>query len=253
MYYDNASSQFLCGEGGYWIACGSSPANHNYDLYDEFMYGNSGSLATGAIGIGQLNWTNSLIGVPTETYSYNTTGGNSPAADANRPGILDIEQTGSGNSTGATMSLGTGSMLLGTSKVDVTTAVNITGNNMTVLWGLDNETTATTAPTTGIYWKETGNGTWQYCYINATPAETCANSAATATAGTWFRLEIDIVSSSEIDFFVNGTKTAVTGITYNTTNRVAPAYNTYKTTGVNNTLDLYIDYFELRGITSTAR
>ncbi len=254
MYYNNSTSQFLCGENGFWVNCGVPPRDHSYDLYDEFMSGNSGSLVTGAYGIGGLNWYNSLIGAPGAlTYNNNSVGGNAPAASADRPGIIDIRQTGTGNGTGQTMSLGLGSALLGTSRIDMKTAVNITGGNLTVLVGLDNETTANTAPTTGVYWKEASNGTWQYCYANATPAETCGNSAVTATAGTWARLEIIIVSSTEIDYYINGTKIAVTGITYNTTNMVAPAYTSWKSTGTPGTLDMYIDYFELLGTTSTAR
>jgi hypothetical protein len=254
MYYNSSTSQFLCGENGFWVNCGVPPRDHSYDLYDEFMNGNSGSLITGAYGIGGLNWYNSLIPTPgTLTYNYNQTTGNAPAATADRPGILDIQQSGIANNSGQTMSLGLGSMKLGTSLIDFKTAVNVTGGNLTVIIGLHNETTATTAPTTGVYWKEAGNGLWQYCYVNATPTETCANSAVTATANTWARLELVIVSSTEIDYYINGTKIAVTGITYNTTNKVSPAYTSYKTTGTPGTLDVYVDYFELLGTTSAAR
>ena len=254
MYYNNSTSQFLCGENGFWVNCGVPPRDHSYDLYDEFMSGNSGTLATGAYGIGSLNWYNSLIGSPGSlTYNNNAVGGNAPAATVDRPGIIDIQQTGTGNGTGQTMSLGLASMKLGTSLLDLKTAVNITGGNLTVLLGLHNETTLVTAPTTGVYWKEASNGLWQYCYVNGTLVETCANSAVTATAGSWARLEIVVVSTSEIDYYINGTKIAVTGITYNSTNKVSPAYTSWKSTGTPGTLDMYIDYFELLGTTTTAR
>jgi hypothetical protein len=149
--------------------------------------------------------------------------------------------------------LGIASMVLGTSRIDLKTAVNVTGGNLTVVIGLHNETTAVTAPTTGAYFKEASNGAWNYCYVNATPAEVCASTGVTATAGTWYRLEIVIVSSTEIDFYLNGTKTAVTGITYNTTNKVSPAFTSYKTSGTPGTLDVYIDYFQLLGTTTTTR
>jgi len=144
---------------------------------------------------------------------------------------------------------------MGTSLIDLKTAVNITGSNLTTLIGLHNETTATTAPTTGAYFKEAGNGTWNVCYVNATPTETCsaATGSPAATAGTWYRLEIIIVSSTQIDFYINGTKTSLTGITYNTTNRVAPAFTSYKTSGSPGTLDVYVDYFQLLGTTTTGR
>jgi len=254
MYYNNSTSQFMCGENGFWVNCGVPPRDHSYDLYDEFMDGNSGSLATGAFGIGGLNWFNNLIGVPgTLTYNNNPTGGNTPAASADRPGILNVEQTGTGNNTGQTTSLGVGSTLLGTSKIDFKTAVNVTAPQSTVLVGLHNETTAVTAPTTGVYWKEASAGAWNYCYVNGSNVETCTSSGTNATAGTWYRLEIQVVSSSEVDFYLNGTKFAATGITYNTTNKVAPAYTSYKTTGTPTTQDIYIDYFELLGTTSAAR
>lgn len=254
MYYSNTNSMFMCGVSGYWTPCGMTSVSHGYNLYDEFMSGNSGSLATGAVGIGQLNWENSLIGSPsTLTYSYNQTTGNAPPASVNRPGVLDIEDGGSGNDAGATMSLGIGSMLLGTSNVIMRTAVNVTGADLSVLVGLDNETTSTSAPTTGVYWTESGDGTWQYCYVNSGGSATCANSSVTATAGSWAILKIDMVSTSEIDFYINGIKYAVTGIAYNTTNPVAPAYTLYKVTGQNKTDDLYVDYFQLTGITTAPR
>ena len=274
MYFNNSTSQFMCGENGFWVSCGVPPRDHSYDQYDEFMngMGNDGIptsvctspcaiLPNNTVGIGALNWYNSLIGSgqTTQKYLYNQTGGNTPTADVNRPGILDIQQTGTGNNSGQTMSLGVASMKLGTSLIDLKTAVNITGGNLTTLIGIHNETTATTAPTTGAYFKQAGNGTWNYCYVNGTPTETCTTTCSgtggtiAATAGTWYRLEIVVFSSTEIDFYVNGNKCALTSITYNTTNKVAPAFTTYKTSGTPGTLDMYVDYFQLLGTTTTGR
>jgi hypothetical protein len=248
------SGKCASASGVFGTKCNSIIPFFSYNLYDEFMSGNSGTLATGAVGIGQINWENTLIGAPTTlAYYYNQTTGNAPPASVNRPGVLDMELGGQGNDVGATMSLGVGSMLLGTSNVIMRTAVNVTGADLTTLVGLDNETSSISAPSTGVYWTEADNGTWQYCYVNSGGTTTCANSSVTATAGSWAILKIDMVSTSEIDFYINGTKYAVTGIAYNTTSPVAPAYTLYKVTGQNKTDDLYVDYFQLTGITTSPR
>jgi hypothetical protein len=166
---------------------------------------------------------------------------------------LNIEQTGNGNGTGQTTSLGVASMKLGTSRIEYRTSINITAPQSTLLIGLHNETTTTTAPTTGVYWKEAGAGAWNYCYVNGSNTETCASTGTNATAGTWYNLQIRVISSSQIDYYLNGTKYSLTGITYNTTNKVAPAYSSYKTQGTPTTQDIYIDYFQLLGTTSTSR
>ena len=254
MYYDSANAQFMCGEGGYWLPCGMTSAAVSFNLNDEFMSGNSGQLANGSVGIGQLNWENTLIGQPSVlTYRYNVTGGNAPVANANRPGVLDIEVGGQNSPAGATMSLGTGSMLLGTGRLIMRTAVNITGAALNVLVGLDNETSSTATPTTGVYWGESANGIWQYCYVDSLNLAVCANSSVMATPGSWARLEINMVSSSEIDFVINGTNYLVKGISYNASVPVAPAYTLYNTSALTKPEDLYVDYFQLTGLTSAPR
>jgi hypothetical protein len=152
---------------------------------------------------------------------------------------------------------GTGSTALGAGQNQRFAIAVAATTSHVVRVGLHNETTGTAAPTTGVYWEfdAASSANWRYCYVNATPTATCAASGTAVAANTFVTLEIRLtatgVGTSAVDFFINGTKSSVSGITVNTTNLVSPAMTCYTTAAV--AKDCFIDYYQLTTATSARR
>ena len=251
MYYNSNEHRYRCYRGinttaseGKWEDCGTPAIDRSYSVQDEFMFGGT---ASGAIG--SMGWSTSTIGgAPAYTYNNAT-----PAPTSNRPGVLRLRTPATANQ-GGTLSLGSGSTAIGVGqniKASVATAA-VGASTQIVRIGLHNETTATAAPTTGVWWEydPAASLNWRYCYTNATPTATCAATAVAPTANNFNTLEIRIVSlgvtASTVDYFLNGTKSTVTGITVNTTNRVAPAMTCFATVSAT-ARDCFLDYFQFVG------
>lgn len=250
-YYNSNEHRYRCYRGingtageGKWEDCGTAPIDRSYTVEDEFM---TGGTASGAIGT--LGWTASTIGTaPVFTYNNAT-----PSPTSNRPGVLRLRTAATAN-RGGTLGLGVASTAIGPGqgiKAAVATAA-VGASTQVVRIGIHNETTTITAPTTGVWWEydPAASLNWRYCYSNATPTATCAATAVAPTANNFSTLEIRIVSvgvaASTVDYFLNGTKSTVTGVTVNTTNLVAPAMTCFATVSAT-ARDCFLDYFQFVG------
>jgi hypothetical protein len=250
MYYQAVDKVFRCYHDGLWANCSDPQADHSYSLYDEFMTGETGSLAQNG-PIGSLGWTAQNIG-GTGTISFNPS---TPTPIADRPGVLALQSPAVANQ-GSTLNLGSSSMLL-ENKTTVKTSVAIgAATNSVMRVGIHNETTTTTQPVSGVWWEANPSvgANWRYCYGDGTTA-TCAASGVAIAANTWVRLGISITSTgvgtSGAVFTINGTAQTVSNATIDITNRLEPAFTCYTTTGL--AQNFYWDYFQLTGLTSTAR
>ena len=249
MYYNSAYAQYRCGRDGNWENCGINPIDRGFEFSEDFV---GGLLTTG--NIGDLNWNLSSGGV--STLTYNTT--MVPTAD--RPGTFGI-QTNTTSGNGSTIWLGgnstTGTMIInGTNVIKTAVAVGATTTNDILRVGLHTETTTSTQPISGVWWEADAstNANWRYCYGTGAVA-TCAASAVAIAASTWVRLEIRVTAvgagASNADFFINGTKLSVASVTIDSTNKVNPAIACFTSTVA--ARNCYVDYYQLRGITSAAR
>jgi Domain of unknown function (DUF4082) len=254
IYYNTALGMFRCYEENAWGECGQLNAVHAYTLYDEFMGGQTTSFATNDI-IGSLGWDVQTIGA-NGTISFNPS---SPAPIADRPGVLDLTTPATANQ-GNTLLLGNasgGSMILAPSQ-NLHTAVAVSSATGQVLRvGLDNETTSATRPVSGVWWEAdpSVSPNWQYCYGDGA-STTCTDSTLAIAANAWTRLGITVnavgLGISSADYFINGNTVAgYRNVTIDSTNRVSPTYSCYATG--NAAQSCYWDYFELKGVTSSAR
>lgn len=249
IYYNSVIHQFRCYRDGDWHTCGLNPIDRGFITEEEFT---SGLLTTG--NIGDMGWTLSSGG--TSTLTYNTT--MLPTAD--RPGTFGI-QTGATSGNGSTIWLGgngtTGTMTLSdTNVMKAGVAVGATIANTILRVGMHNETTTSTAPTSGVWWEANSsvNANWRYCYYTGATA-TCAASGVAVAASTWVRLEIRVTALgagvSAATFIINGTASTVSAATIATATRVNPALSCFNSTAA--ARNCYIDYYQLRGVSSAAR
>jgi hypothetical protein len=250
--------QFRCYRNGVWENCGINPIDRGFQFEDEFV---SGLLTTGAIG--SLGWNLSSGG--TSTLTYNTT--LTPTAD--RPGVFGI-QTGASSGDGSTIWLGgnstTGTMLINNTNVMKSgVAMGATATNAILRVGMFIETTASTRSNSGV-WLEadssTNGGNWAYCYGNGT-TPTCAQATTgngfssnhPVNTSTWVRTEIRVTAtgtnSSTIVFCLDGDCKTLSGVTVDTTNRVNPSIACFNSTTA--ARNCYVDYYQLRGVSSAAR
>lgn len=257
MYYNSSEHMFRCYRGvnataadGSWGDCSTQPIERTYSQQEEFF---TGGTTTGTIGA--MGWNTSTIATA-PAYTYNNA---TPSVTADRPGILRMRTPGTAN-TGATLSLGTASMVLGASqRVKTAVAFATVGAGTQVLRiGLHNETTSNVRPTTGAWWEYDPaiNLNWQYCYYNTVPAAVCTATSVAPVANTFYTFEIRILNttagSSAVDYLLNGVRyTTAGGVSVNTTNKVAPAMTCYTTTA--NARDCFIDYFQITGGSGTLR
>jgi len=250
MYYNSTLASFRCFYSGFWHNCGDIEPQHSFSLYDEFIGGQTS--LTGQIG--SLGWNALAIGA-NGSLSINPS---TPAPSADRPGVLKVTTPASANQ-GTTLSLGDtsgGSMIIAKDN-DMKVAVAVgaaTGQVLRV--GLDNETTGTGQPTSGVWW-EANPGTsanWRYCYGDGATA-TCADSGVAIAANSWVTLEIRITASgngtSGASFVINNAALTVSAVTIDTTGRVSPALSCYGISGV--AQNCYWDYFQLTGTTAASR
>lgn len=254
IYYNNVLEMFRCFQDSAWVECGNTTVSHGFSLYEEFMGGQVTSFGTNDT-IGSLGWDAQAIGANGNiTFNPST-----PTPVAERPGVLALQTPAVANQ-GTTLSLSNAngaSMLINKGNVVRASAAVGSTTNTVLRVGLHDETSTTTAPVSGVWWEANTdtNANWRYCYGNGTTA-TCANSTVAITANAWARLEIRVTaigaSTSSVEFYINNNLAgALNTITIDSTNRVSPAYTCYTTTGA--AKDCYWDYYQLRGISGTAR
>ncbi len=255
MYYNSSMQEFRCYRDGSWAACGVNPIDRGYSVEDEFLGGSDNT--DGAIG--NAGWSRQAITSNAAiTYNSSNTG---MQASADHPGVLEMKTAATTN-TGTTLTLSTnsstGSVGLSPGQtVKTTVSVGNSGaTTQTVRVGLHNQTTGTTAPTTGVYWEAdpTASGNWRYCYNN-TSTPTCASSGVAIAANSWVRLGITVNAlgsgTSSVTFTINGTATTVSNVTINTTNLVNPAITIFSQANTSYYVD--VDYYQFYGFASAAR
>ncbi len=261
IYYNNALKEFRCYENGYWGGCEVAQVQAGFSVTDEFLGGGT-SNTNGAIG--EAGWTRNFINCSQGPCSLDFNNGIAPTAD--HPGILRVRpnNTGPVTNAGEDLVLGNGSagsMAL-SAGYDVKTTAGVessASNTVTFRIGLHNETSSTTAPTTGVWWEAdpTVSSNWRLCYVNATPAVVCSagNTPTAIVANAFVRLEIHITAlgsgTSNVVFSINGNSTTVSGVTVNTTNLVWPNILTYAQPASEQDSD--IDYFQVSGTATGLR
>ena len=248
IYFNDVSKMFRCFRGGAWSDCADSDLDRSFSLTDEFMGGE-----TTSGNVGSLGWSVHTIG-GASTIGYDPA---TPIPVADRPGVLAVTTPAVANQ-GATVALAksNASMIVGAGNTFKTAVAVGSATNQVLRLGLHTETTATTQPVSGVWWEANpgANANWQYCHGNGTVAS-CTSSGIPIVANTWVRLEIRVTAtgtnSSAARFLINGAAINVSGATFDTANRVAPAFSCY--TADATARDCFVDYFQLRGVASTAR
>lgn len=250
IYYNDALKTFRCYRSGFWDDCATLSASRGFDLYDEFMGGQTSFSSP----ISQLGWIAQAIGA-NGALSFNPL---TPAPDPDHLGVLALQTPALANQ-GTTLALTTASgpsMFIQTGN-HLNTAVAVSGTSQVLRIGLHTETTATTQPLSGVWWEANPavDPNWRYCYGDGTTA-TCAPATGNPiSANAWTRLEIRVLATgpntSSSTFTLNGSSYTVSNVTIDTTNRVSPALTCFVTTGA--AQSCYWDYFQLRGNTSAAR
>jgi Domain of unknown function (DUF4082) len=255
MYYNRAQKMFRCYRNDAWDACANLEVDRGFELYDEFMGGQTTSL-TANDNIGSLGWHAEAIGA-NGSLSFNPA---TPTPVADRPGVLRLTTPAVANQ-GTTLMLSNasaGSMLIAKDNILKTTVAVGSVADQVLRVGLHTQSSATTQPVSGIWWEAdpAANANWRYCFGNGTTA-TCAPSTTAIAANTWVRLTIQIVSTgsgtSRAILNINGNPNpyVASNVTIDTTNQVSPAYSCYATTGA--TKDCYLDYFQLKGTANAVR
>ncbi len=257
IYYNNTLKEFRCYRNGYWGGCDVDQVEAGFNITDDFINGGTANKA-----IGNAGWTLSNFGSGTSSIDYNN--GIAPTAD--HPGILRIRAN---NAAGAANSginlvlgnLSAGSMALSAGYDMKATAGIESTSNTTFRIGLNNESVAITAPTTGVWWEAdpTQSANWRYCYVNATPATVCASSGVAITANQFARLEIHVNAlgsgTSSVAYSISsggsGFSTTVASVTVNTTNLVYPSIVCSSQNTVEQDAD--IDYYQATGTATALR
>jgi cytoskeletal protein CcmA (bactofilin family) len=261
IYYNSSTHQFRCYRGingtaadGAWENCGVNPIDRGFVLEDEFM---SGDMSSG--NMGDLGWADVSFGSGSCTYIQNSSTG--PATSADHPGIVRCV-TAAASNTGSRMYLGgndLGALTLAAGNVIKTSVAvgNTSGTNANVLRvGADTAFDHNASTNSGIWWEAdpSASANWRYCYATG-GAATCAASGTAIAANTFVSLEIRITATgsgtSAADFFINGTKSSVSGVTIGTGAQVDPMFNCF-TKGAT-ARNCYIDYYQYRGIASARR
>jgi hypothetical protein len=250
IYYNEAEHMFRCFRYDEWSPCAALEADNGYSLYDEYMGGNTSFSSP----ISTLGWSAQAIGA-NGTLSFNPP---TPTAVADRPGILDLQTPAVANQ-GTTLTLSnsnSGSMIIeGNSLIKTAVAVE-SSTDQVLRVGLDNETTNSTQPISGVWWQADPSRSidWQYCYGDGTTAH-CLSSPFPITANAFVDLDIYIrstgVGTSSAIFLINGAEYTDSAVTIDSTNRVSPEYTCYDQAGV--ARNCYWDYFQLIGTTAARR
>ncbi|HEX3082078.1 MAG TPA: hypothetical protein VHQ86_02390, partial [Candidatus Saccharimonadia bacterium] len=261
MYYNSNNHEFRCYRDSNWEACGINPIDRGFEVDDEFL---GGQMTTGPSGIGtnntygQLGWHGFTIGGVDAAINFNPT---TPTPSADHPGVMQINANGGAN-TGNSFTLGNsngGSLILGASyDMKTTVAADTTSNQVVLRVGMFPVTSGvTTQPVSGAWFEidPATNSHYRYCTGNGTTAS-CTNSTVSLPAANgWGRLEIRITATgsgtSAATFIMNGTSASVSAVTIDTTNTVSPGLQCYATSATARAC--YWDYFQLTGLTSTAR
>jgi hypothetical protein len=247
IYYNTATAQFRCYRDGAWENCGINPIDRGFSIEDDFLGG-----GTAAGTIGSAGWVPNTIGTAcTVTYGQAT-----PAPTADRPGVLRCA-TAATITTGTAFTLGTstgGSQVIAPGMVIKAAGAVGSSTTTTNALRIGSYAVLTSAQTTtsGVWWEAdpTANANWRYCYATGAAA-TCAASATAIAANTFARLEIRVISSTAIDFIINGVKTSLTGISPNFATRVNPTFTCY--TQVASAQNCFMDYYQIRSVASAAR
>jgi hypothetical protein len=116
--------------------------------------------------------------------------------------------------------------------------------------GITNELGTTTQPVSGVWWEADSStqALWQYCYGNGTTATCAPATSHPVTASTFARLEIKVTAvgagTSAATFTIDNQTFTVSGVTINSTTRLAPMFAQYTSTTA--AREGYIDYFQVR-------
>lgn len=248
IYYNANSRSFRCYRSGIWDNCAQPEVDHSFAVYEEFLGGQNTSFVTDSFGT--LGWKAQAIGA-NGSVSYDP---GAPIQTDTRPGILRLETPAIANQ-GTTFALGSGSVILTKDNI-VKTGVAVGSVDQVLRVGLHTQTTGTAQPLSGVWWEaDTAASTqWRYCSGDGT-TPTCTDSSVAVTPDTWVRLELRILTTgtntSSFQALINGTLTSRSGITIDTTNRVAPAYSCFTTNGT--AQSCYWDYYQFKGTTSSGR
>jgi hypothetical protein len=244
MYYNSAMASFRCFYSGFWHNCADKDPQHSFSVYDEFLGGQTSFTGT----IGSLGWDAIAIGA-NGTLAKNPA---TPAPSASHPGVLRLQTPAAANQ-GTTLLLGdaagASTTISADNDVQATVAVgSATGQVLRV--GLHNETSATTQPVSGVWWEanSAADSHWRYCVGDGASA-TCTASTVLIAANTWVTLEIRVAATgagtSAAYFVINGSSSAVTAATIDSTGQVSPALSCYSASG--SAENCYWDYFQFTG------
>ncbi len=250
MYYNTALDEYRCyGDNGEWSPCGTLPIDASYDLNEDFL-GGSAVATTATTGIGSNNWTVTTIGTACTSLGYGGSGGQYLVSAA-RPGILTTA-TSATSGAGCTVALGGAADMKVGAGEDIKASVGVSSASAHIYRvGLLTETNSATAPNFGVWWEaDSGSGhagatDWQYCYGTGS-AVTCGDSGIAIGTLIWYRLEIQIVSATAINYYINGTLKPVTGITLGTSTAVGPDIVCANDTGTATAFSCNTDYYQLR-------
>lgn len=250
IYYSSSMRSFRCYRSGAWDNCAQLEADHSFGLYEEFLGNQNTSFVTNTFGT--LGWQAVAIGANGSVAFDPVT----PTPSADRPGVLALQTPAIANQ-GTTFLLGNsaGSVLLARENI-VKFAVAVGSIDQVLRVGLHNQTSATTQPVSGVWWEANPavDARWRHCVGNGTTAA-CTPSNTTITANSWVRLELRVKATgngtSSYESFINGNLITTSGVTVDTTNRVAPAFSCYTTAST--AQNCYWDYYQFKGTTATGR
>jgi hypothetical protein len=247
MYYNSSIKEFRCYRDNNWENCGINPIDRGYVFEDDFM---SGGTTTGIVGT--LGWSFSTI-TTADTMTYNQA---TPAVSADHPGVLRM-------ATPATANYGSVLMLSGNTNTTASTALSpnqvvkatvaigsVTNPTQVMRVGISTQSTAVARVTnSGVWWEfdpTVSTTRWSYCYATGAAATCAQDTNVSAAANTFVRLEIRIISTTAVDFFINGYKDSVSSITLGTGSLVIP--NIACTSETTAAQYCYVDYYQFRGI-----
>jgi hypothetical protein len=256
MYFNQTLNEYRCYASSGWRPCTTPAIDAGYEVDDDFM---TGATASGACGVGEANWCIDSVSTA-DTISY--AGDGTLIGSGVNPGIL-TESTPASASRGSLVHLSpvgvfSNSGLAVGQDWKASAAVSSVANPGAIfrIGVLASVNLGITRPNDGVWWEfdPVANAThWEYCYGTGS-ASTCAPyTSITVSANTLYRLEAQIVSSSAVNFYINGTKIPLTGLTLGLATSV-PEINclndsTFSTGGD----DCMTDYFQFRGDETSLR
>ncbi|MCS6946260.1 MAG: LamG domain-containing protein [Steroidobacteraceae bacterium] len=190
---------------------------------------------------GQLGWFNTASGTAVYTTTFNGVAGHI--------GVIELQTgTTSGNAHGmqlgqaATNGIARAQDILYTGYLVAIPTIT----TVTVRIGVAQDATSATHGTDG-YWFEfdpAGSANWRVNTRASSTSGTLTDTGVAVTAGNWYLLEAFQFSSSDLQFYINGSRVATFTSNIPTTVAVTPSFRvTTNTTAARN---LRIDWFKMR-------